>query len=346
MSMPMKPFGNLPYESLSGAQKAATILLVLDREDKAVPILQRLEESEITAVTRTMASAGRLSNELVEAVCKEFMLKFEGGDVSVGSVNAAQRMLSRFLPPERVEAIMSEIAGPIGRTTWEKLANVNPDALAKFFEAESDETAAVVLSRLRPDVAARIMESFPTEKTLSVVECMIGLDTVPNDTIAEIEEVLKTELMANFTKGQGSAGFDEILAEIFNRTNRDTLSVIFEEVGKKKPEEIENIKAKMFTFEDLGKIDTDDLLTLLSEIDLNIIARSLKNVDESLREVFFRALPGRKSEMLRTQYEMLGRVRLREAQEAQTMVLEEAKRMEAAGLFRLKADSEEDKLIG
>jgi len=342
--VPPKPFGTLPFEALTGVQKAATILLVLG-DERGAQVMSKLDESELTQVTRVMASAGRLQPSLVSAVCKDFLGKFDGGDVSVGSVSSAQRMLLQFLPPDRVEAIMAEIVGPSGRTTWEKLTNVNPETLANYLMNENSETAALVLSRLRSDHAARILEAFPRAKVLEVVTCMMTLDSVPADAIQEVEEVLRNELMANFTKGQGGASPDDILAEIFNRTNRDTLSYIFSDIGMTNPEEIERIKAKMFTFEDLAQIDDGDLATLLRAVDGATLALSLKDQKEEARERFFGVLPQRSATMLRDEFSLLGKVRARDVQEAQAAVLEKAKELEAAGEIRLKTESEDDRLI-
>jgi len=342
---PLKPFGTFPFEALTGVQKAATVLLVLG-EERGAQLMEKLAEQELTQVTRVMATAGRLSPTLVQAVCRDFIGKFDrGGDVSVGNLTSAERMLMRFLPPERVEQIMSEIAGPSGRTTWEKLTNVSHETLSNYLMNETSETAAVVLSRLRSDHAARILETFPRPKVLEVVDCMITLEQVPSDAIQEIEDVLKSELMANFTKGQGGASADDILAEIFNRTNRDTLSLIFSDIGMSRPDEIERIKAKMFTFEDLADIDSGDLSTLLRAVDNAVIALALKDQKEEHRERFFGCLPQRPAQMLKDEFAMLGRVRARDVQEAQATVLEKAKELEATGEIRLKSETEEDRLI-
>lgn len=343
--VPPKPFGTFPFEALTGVQKAATVLLVLG-DERGAQLMEKLSENELTQVTRVMASAGRLQPALVNAVCQDFLGKLDrGGDVSIGNLSSAERMLARFLPPDRVEAIMSEIAGPSGRTTWEKLTNVSHETLSNYLMNETSETAAVVLSRLRSDHAARILETFPRSKVLEVVDCMITLESVPGDAIQEIEEVLKSELMANFTKGQGGANADDILAEIFNRTNRDTLNLIFSDIGMSRPEEIERIKAKMFTFEDLADIDPADLSVLLRAVDNAVIALALKDQKEESRERFFSCLPQRPAQILRDEYQILGRVRARDVQEAQAAVLEKAKELEATGEIRLKSETEEDRLI-
>src|SRR3546814_9714313 len=141
------------FDSLAGREKAAVVLLALG-EERAAEVMGKLDEVELPTVTRAMSSCGKLSPDMSRDAAMALMERLSSGAAVSGGAMSAERMLSRFLPADRVSEIMTEIRGPAGRTTWEKLSNVNEQVLANYLRAEYPQTVAVVMSRLRPDHAA------------------------------------------------------------------------------------------------------------------------------------------------------------------------------------------------
>src|SRR3546814_7974225 len=137
-----------------------------------------------------MSSFGKLSPDMIRDAATALMERLSNGAAVSGGAMSAERMLSRFLPADRVSEIMTEIRGPAGRTTWEKLSNVNEQVLANYLRAEYPQTVAVVMSRLRPDHAAKVLPLLPAKHLLDVVSRMIQLGTVQREVLGDVESTL------------------------------------------------------------------------------------------------------------------------------------------------------------
>lgn len=332
------------FATLPGIQKAAIVLLILG-EERAKNLLESMEQAELTAVIRAMAGIGKIPQQTVTEACHLFSSKLTEGEVMVGSAYTAERMLARFLPGDRVASIMNEIKAPVGRTTWEKLSSINHVALSKYLAGEGAQTAAVVVSRLVPEYAARVIESFPSEFASEVVKRVIDLDAVSRESVVEIEGILQGEFMANY--GHGSAGSDpaSFLAEIFNRTKGEVAEVVLADVGTERPTEVARIQSLMFTFPDLAGIDLTAASTIMNEVPREIMTMALKGATEAVSSRFFDAVTDRVANIMRDEIQMMGRQRLRDVKGAQDEVLRIAKRLEANGQLVLRATSDDDRMI-
>lgn len=330
------------FESLPGLEKAATVLLILG-EERSGQILELMDQSELINVTRAMSAIGKIPQETVKQACRVFTSKMAEGEVMVGSAYTAERMLLKFLPEDRVSSIMNEIKAPAGRTTWEKLSSINHVALANFLVGEGAQTAAVVLSRLKPDYAAKMFETFPPDFTTNVVKRLIDLDPVSHDSVKEIEEILQGEFMSNY-HGVGSdpTGF---LAEIFNRTKTDLTDDILTNVGNDRPNEVAKIQSRMFTFDDLAGIDITAASAIMTAVEKDIMHLALKGANEQVKERFLSAVSERVSNIMRDEMQTMGAQRFRDVKAAQDDVLRVAKRLEAEGAIILRTESEDDRLI-
>jgi len=330
------------FSSLPGMDKAAIILLILG-EERAGQILEQMDQSELIAVTRAMAAIGKIPPEMVKEACETFSSKLAEGEVMVGSAYTAERMLLKFLPEERVSSIMNEIKAPAGRTTWEKLAAINHVALSNYLVGEGAQTAAVVLSRLKPDYAARVFESFPKEFTVDIVKRLIDLESVSRESVKEIEEILQGEFMSNY-HGVGSdpTGF---LAEIFNRTKAELTDQVLVEIEKERPEEVAKIQARMFTFNDLAGIDMAAASAIMDAVDRETMTLALKGAAKEIQDRFFTAVSDRVAGIMRDEMQTMGPQRLRDVKAAQDEVLKTAKKLEADGAIILRTEGEDDRLI-
>lgn len=332
------------FESRSGIDKSAIILLILG-EERAGILLEDMDQTELIAVTRAMSAIGKVPGPLVREACDVFQSKLAEGEVMVGSAFTAKRMLEKFLPEDRVMSIMDEIRAPIGRTTWEKLTSINSATLAVYLHGEGAQTAAVVLSRLRSDYAAKVFEELPRDFTVEIIKRMIDLESVPRDTVAEIESILQGEFMTTY--GQGGIGSDPtgFLAEIFNRTSSDFTEKVLDEVKEERPEEVHLIQSRMFTFNDLAAIDLTAASRIMSEVPREVMILALKTAPEDVAERFFSSVADRVSSIMRDEMLLLGPQRLRDIKTAQDEVLRTAKRLENAGEIYLKVHSEDDRII-
>ena len=163
-------------KKLTGPEKAAVILLSLGEEHTR--LWQGLDDDEVKEISQAMASLGTVSSTVVEELLVEFVSGMTGSGSVMGSFDQTQRLLASFMPADRVEGLMEEIRGPAGRTMWDKLGNVNEAVLANYLKNEYPQTVAVILSKVKPDHAARVLTSLPEDFALECVQRMLRMEPV------------------------------------------------------------------------------------------------------------------------------------------------------------------------
>jgi flagellar motor switch protein FliG len=262
----------------------------------------------------------------------------------VGSYESTERLLSRFLPGERVLTVMEEIRGPAGRTMWDKLGNVSESVLANYLKNEYPQTVAVVLSKIKPEHAARVLGALPEEFGLEVVMRMLRMEAVQKDILDKVEQTLRTEFMSNLAR-TSKRDAHEMMAEIFNNFDRQTEGRFLTSLEERNRESAERIKALMFTFEDLSKLDPGSVQTLLRSIEKDKLALALKGSSDTLRDLFFSNMSERAGKLLREDMESMGPVRLKDVDEAQMAMVNTAKELAAKGEIIIAEAKGEDELI-
>ena len=327
---------------LSGPEKAAVILLALGEEH--AHIWESLEEEEVKEVSQAMAGLGTVAAEAVEQLLVEFVADMSGSGIVMGSYEQTQRLLSAFMPPDRVEALMEEIRGPAGRTMWDKLGNVNEAVLANYLKNEYPQTVAVVLSKVKADHAARVLTALPEDFALECVQRMLRMEPVQRDILDKIEQTLRTEFMSNLAR-TSKRDSHELMAEIFNSFDRQTEARFIGALEETNREAAERIRALMFVFEDLGKLDPGGIQTLLRAVEKDQLALALKGASETLRELFFSNMSERAAKIMREDMGAMGPVRLKDVDGAQMAMVQVAKDLAARGEIMLVGQSSDDELI-
>ncbi len=334
---------NLDYRTLTGTQKAAIMMLSLGEEHSA-KLWAQLDDEEIKEISQTMANLGTVSSEIVEKLFVEFANRMSNGGTLVGSYESTERLLMNSLPPDRVEIIMEEIRGPAGRTMWDKLGNVNETVLANYLKNEYPQTVAVVLSKIKPEHAARVMAALPEDFSLEVINRMLRMETVQKEVLDKVEETLRLEFMTNLAR-TSRRDSHEIMAEIFNNLDRQTETRFISALEERNRESAERIKSLMFTFEDLIKLDPAGIQTLLRVVEKDKLALALKGASDSLRDLFFSNMSERAAKIMREDMEAMGPVRLRDVEEAQVAMVNQAKDLAAKGEIMLADNKGEDELV-
>lgn len=327
---------------LTGPEKAAVVLLALGEEHTA--IWEALDEEEIKEVSQAMASLGTVASSAVEELLVEFVAGMSGGGAIMGSFEQTQRLLSAVMPPERVEALMEEIRGPAGRTMWDKLGNVNEAVLANYLKNEYPQTVAVVLSKVKSEHAARVLAALPEDFALECVMRMLRMEPVQREILDKIEQTLRTEFMSNLAR-TSKRDSHEMMADIFNAFDRQTEARFLAALEERNRESAERIRALMFVFEDLSKLDPGGVQTLLRNVDKDQLALALKGASDSLREMFFSNMSERAAKIMREDMENMGPVRLRDVDQAQMAMVQVAKDLAAKGEIMLAGAGGEDELI-
>jgi len=328
--------------ALTGPQKAATLMLALN-EEQAAKIIAKLHEDEIRDLSLAMAALGTVSAAQVEDVAKDFGAALGQTGHLTGSFEATERLLMRTLPKDRAAQIMEEIRGPAGRTMWDKLGNVSEGVLANYLKNEYPQTVAVVLSKVKPDHAARVLALLPEGFAMEVVMRMLRMETVQKEALEGVERTLRSEFMSNLARGSRRDAH-EVMADIFNNLDRAAETRILTALEERNRESAERIRALMFTFDDLQRLDGPGIQVLLRSVPKDKLVLALKGAAEPLRDMFLRNLSERAAKLLRDDLAALGPVRLREVDEAQATIVAQAKDLAAQGQIQL-ADGREDEMI-
>jgi flagellar motor switch protein FliG len=303
-----------------------------------------LDEEEIKEVSQAMASLGVVPSAVVEAVVHEFVQRMAGAGSVMGSIDQTQRMLANILPKEKVDSLMEEIRGPAGRNIWDKLANVNEAVLASYLKNEYPQTVAVVLAKVRPEHAAKVLAELPEEFAAECMLRMLSMEPVQREILDKIETTLRTEFMSNLAR-TSKRDSHELMAEIFNNFDRQTESRFIGALEGKNRDSADRIKALMFVFEDLGKLDSGGVQTLLRAVDKGDLALALKGASDALRTLFFSNMSERGGKLLKEDMAAMGPVRLKDVDAAQTRMVAVAKELSARGEIVLSDGKSEDELI-
>jgi flagellar motor switch protein FliG len=327
---------------LSGPEKAAVILLALGEEHAGV--WQSLDEEEIKEVSQAMASLGTVSAAVVEDLMVEFVSGMTGAGAIMGSFEQTQKLLAAMMPEDKVNQLMEEIRGPAGRTMWDKLGNVNEAVLANYLKNEYPQTVAVVLSKIKSEHAARVLAALPEDFALECVMRMLRMEPVQREILDKIEQTLRTEFMSNLAR-TSKRDSHEMMAEIFNAFDRQTEARFITALEERNREAAERIRALMFVFEDLSKLDPGGIQTLLRAVDKDSLGLALKGASDGLRELFFSNMSERAAKIMREDMESMGPVRLRDVDQAQMAMVQVAKDLANKGEIMLAGAGGDDELV-
>jgi len=331
------------YRSLTGIEKAAMMMLAVG-EENAARLFSIMDDEEIREISSAMANLGTINSTVVERLFVDFASMISSTGTLVGSFDSTERLLSKVMSNDRVAGIMEEIRGPAGRTMWDKLANVNEVVLANYLKNEYPQTVAVVLSKIKPEHASRVLTNLPEAFGMEVVMRMLRMESVQKEVLDDVERTLRNEFMSNLARTQRRDSH-EMMAEIFNALDRNTENRFMTLLEERNRDSAERIKALMFTFEDLQKLDPTGVQTLLRAVDKDKLAIGLKGASEQVKELFFTNMSERASKILREDMAAMGPVRLRDVDEAQMEMVNLAKDLAAKGDIIISEGKGEDELI-
>jgi len=342
MSRP-KTLAKDDVRQLTGPERSAILMLSLG-EEHGQHVWKMMDDEEIKEISQVMSTLGTVSSTLVEKLLVEFVSQMSATGSLMGSYESTERLISRFMPGDRVTQIMEEIRGPAGRTMWDKLGNVNETVLANYLKNEYPQTVAVVLSKIKPEHAARVLGALPEEFALEVVQRMLRMESVQKDILDKVEKTLRVEFMSNLAR-TAKRDSHEHMAEIFNNFDRQTEGRFITALEERSRDSAERIKALMFTFEDLGKLDPGSIQTLLRHVEKDKLALALKGATDTLRDVFFSNMSERAGKILREDMEAMGPVRLKDVDEAQMRMVNVAKDLANKGEIMIANKQGEDELV-
>ncbi|UMA66864.1 flagellar motor switch protein FliG (plasmid) [Roseivivax marinus] len=331
-------------DRLKGPEKAAVLFLCLG-EDRGTELMKRLSEDEIRKISHAMAGLGVISAPSVEMVMREFGEAVAHGGSVVGSFAMAESMLRKVLPEDQVTALLREIRGPLQeRDLWARFSSLNETSIANYLRAEHDQTAAAILANIETQVAATVLPLLGRERMVAIIERMIALDAVPQHMMKQIEETLSQDISVVAAQPTASEK-QKRMADLFNRLDHAMFEELAPDLEERMPETFPKIRQKMFTFDDLARLDVQGLVRVMRGVEGNTLPLALKGAKPDVLEYFFAALPQRSRDMLQDELSTMGAVRSSEVRAAQAAMLECARALAADDVIVLPTNSEDEFLV-
>jgi len=318
-------------QSLSGRQKAAILLITLGPEVSA-QVFKHLRDEEIEQLTLEIANVRKVDSEEKNAILTEFhQICLAQEFLTQGGIAYAKEILEKALGPAKAVEILNRLTATLQVRPFDFARKAEPMQILNFIQNENSQTIALVLSYLRPDQASAVLSSLPPEKQADVARRIALMDSTSPEVIAQIERVLEQKLSTTVTQDYTSAGGIEAIVQILNGVDRSTERTILDSLEIQDPELAEEIKKRMFVFEDIVTLDNRSIQRIIREVDNQDLQLALKVASEEVREAIFRNMSKRMAETFKEEMEYMGPVRLRDVEEAQTRIVATIRRLEEAG---------------
>ncbi|PCH93842.1 MAG: flagellar motor protein [Rhodobacteraceae bacterium] len=340
-NLPTVGSGTPRWKKFKGTEKAAVVFLCLG-EKRGAELMKKLSSEEIQQITAAMSGLGSISAEEIEAVILEFAELFAKDSGLTGSLSIAENMLREFLPEDQIQEVLDKVRGPIKeRDLWARFNSQSETVIAEYLMNEHEQTAAAIISKLNPSIAAKVIPLLAPDVMQDVIERMINMETVPSFIMEQIEETLQNDIIDNTSQSKETE-MQEHMANIFNHLQPKLFEEIATGLKKNLSETFEGIKNKMFTFDDMINLSAQDLAKITRGVQGNTLPLALRGASKELRDHFLNSLPSRSRDMLLDEMNSMGAVRGRDAREAQMLIVEQTKILVEEGTVVLPSDGEED----
>ena len=313
---------------LDGLEKSAILLISLGPE-KSSKIFKHLKEDEIEQLTLEIANTGSISPQLKEEVLKEFYeVCLAQQYIAEGGIAYAKELLEKALGEEKAKDVIGKLTASLQVRPFEFIRKTDPSQLLNFIQDEHPQTIALILSYLPSGQSAQVMSALPPEKQADVAKRVATMDRTSPDVIKEVENVLERKLASLVNQDYTIVGGVDAIVEILNAVDRGTERHILETLEIEEPELADEIRRKMFVFEDILSLDDKSIQRVLRDVDNNDLAVALKNANEEVQNVIFNNLSKRLAAMIKEDMEFMGPVRLKDVEEAQQKIVNIVRKLE------------------
>jgi flagellar motor switch protein FliG len=316
---------------LSGKEKAAIFLIALGPE-KSAKVFKHLNEEEIEELTLQIANMKMVSSEEKDKVIQDFyQLALAQEYITEGGINYAKEVLERALGEDKAVDIINRLISSLHIRPFEFVRRADPEQLLSYIQDEHPQTIALILSYLRPNQSAQILANLDPDKQAEVVRRIALMDRTSPDIIKQVEKILETKFSGLLTQDFTTTGGVQNVVDILNSVDRGTEKHIMDELDRTNPELSEEIRKRMFVFEDIVTLDNRSIQRIIREIDNSQWALALKGASEEVKEVIFANMSKRLVEMIKEDIEFMGPVRIRDIEEAQQNIVNVIRRLEEDG---------------
>lgn len=318
-------------EEYTGIQKAAILLIALGPE-KSATIFKELKEEEIEELTLVIANTRSVSPSVKETVLNEFYeVCLAQQYIAEGGIAYAKELLEKALGAEKAMDVIGKLTASLQVRPFEFIRKTDPAQLLNFIQDEHPQTIALILSYLSPSQAASIVSAIPPNKQADVAKRIAQMDRTSPDVIKEVERILEKKLASLVNQDYTIIGGVDAIVEILNTVDRGTEKYIMENLEIDEPELAEEIRKKMFVFEDILVLDDRAIQRVLRDVETNDLAVALKGANEEVQEVIFKNQSKRLSTMIKEDMEFMGPVRMKDVEEAQQKIVNIIRKLEDSG---------------
>lgn len=321
---------DLSHLSLNGRQKAAALLITLGRES-ASQILKHFEDDEIEQLTYEITQMGRVPGGVKEAVLEEcYNMSFVSEGVALGGLDYARDMLAGALGGQKAQEFIERVRVRAQGAPFDFLNDADPAQLANSLKHEHPQTIALIVSHLKASMAANVIANLEENLQGEVASRVAIMDRVSPDVISEVEAGMKTKLSSLLTQDYATSGGVASLVSILHQVDRGTEKVIMDALDETQPAVAEEVRQKMFVFENIITLDDRAIQRILRDVDNKDLLLALKGASDEVRNLIFRNLSKRAVELLKEDLAIMGPVRLRNVEEAQQRIVNVIRQLEAA----------------
>lgn len=330
---------------LSPKEKAAILMVMLGTELSA-KVLKNLNEEQIEQLTLEIANLRAVSQNEKREVYEEFHNMLAAKElISRGGIDYAKEILEKALGPERAMEVLNKLTSSLQVKPFEFIKKTDSSQLLNFLQNEHPQTIALILSYMESDQASELLSSLPEELQPDVAKRIALMDRTSPETIKEVEKLLERKLSTYTMQDFSMVGGVTALVDIMNRVDRSTERHILETLEGEEPELAEEIKKKMFVFEDIVKLSDRDIQLVSREIEMHDMAVALKGASEDVKQKIFDNMSKRAVGLLQEEMEFMGPVRVRDVEEAQQKVVAVIRRLEEAGEIVISRGGGEELIV-
>ncbi|MDA3130616.1 flagellar motor switch protein FliG [Aliibacillus thermotolerans] len=330
---------------LTGRQKAAMLLISLG-PDVSAQVYKHLSEEEIEKLTLEIANVRQVDSETKERVLEEFhQIALAQDYISQGGIGYAKSVLEKALGEEEAMAIIERLTSTLQVKPFDFARKADSSQILNFIQNEHPQTIALILSYLTPEQAGQILSELPQEMQADVAKRIAVMDSTSPEIINEVETILEQKLSATVTQDYTETGGIESVVEVLNSVDRSTERTILDALEIQDPELADEIKKRMFVFEDIVTLDNRSIQRVIRDVENDDLQLALKVASEEVKEVIFNNMSKRMAETFKEEMEFMGPVRLRDVEEAQSRIVAIIRRLEETGEIIIARGGGDDVIV-
>ncbi|MCI9662983.1 MAG: flagellar motor switch protein FliG [Lachnospiraceae bacterium] len=317
--------------NLQGIQKAAILLIALGPE-KSASIFKHLKEDEIEELTLEIANTRSVTPQVKEEIIDEFYeVCLAQQYIAEGGISYAKELLEKALGSEKALNVIGKLTASLQVKPFEFIRKTDPSQLLNFIQDEHPQTIALILSYLPASQSSMIISALPPDRQSDVAKRIAVMDRTSPDVVKDVEKILESKLSSLVNQDYTIIGGVDAVVEILNSVDRGTEKHIMETLEIEEPELADEIRKKMFVFEDILLLDDRAIQRVLRDVENNDLALALKSANEQVQNTIFNNLSKRLAAMIKEDMEYMGPVRMKDVEEAQQKIVNVIRKLEDAG---------------